>query len=335
MKQALSKWDSSLLFNKFLLDLPLPQDVPVHQDASLSDYTTFHLGGCCPLLIHCQYPQQVESIVQVLSPNDLPFILIGGGSNLVVSDRGVECCVIRYVTERPLIQQEGPELLVSGSSLLDDVALSAAEKGLEGLSCTNGIPGTVGGAIVGNAGAFGKQIGDVLQSVSLLSLQGKKREAGPQDLGFSYRHSHLKETGEIVLSARLAFKPGNRQALLREREEILRIRREKHPDLRTYPCAGSFFRNIEPTSLAGKRQAAGWFLDQAGGKNLRCGGAFIYEKHANIIVKGANCTSENVRELSQKMAKLVKKHFNLNLIREVRFVGSFESLPQEQKGMIW
>ncbi len=301
----------------------------------LSEYTTFRLGGPCLALIPCQTPVQLEKAVNRLLQGKMSFILVGGGSNLVVADEGINCFVIRYLSDVPLIAQQGEGLLVSGSTLLDDLALFAAEKGLEGLNYTSGIPGTVGGAVVGNAGAFGKQVGDVIKSVVLLTRDGQKKEVNPENLHFKYRDSILKETGDIVFSVQFSLKSESKEALLRERDEILNIRQEKHPNLTTHPCAGSFFRNIEPTSKAGKRQAAGWFLEQAGGKELSSGGAKIFEKHANIIVKSDGCRAQDVFELSQKMAQLVKEKFDLELIREVRFVGKFEGMPAGIQETIW
>ncbi len=307
--------------------------VDVRDNVPLAEYTTFRLGGACRCLISCRTPEELEQVIARLVDEHLTFVLIGGGSNLVVSDYGVDCVVVRYLTEKPIIERTSDDLTVSGSTLLDDLARYAIEQGLEGLHTTHGIPGTVGGAVVGNAGAFGKQVGDVLKSVILVSPKGFKRKVSPPELEFTYRNSILKKTGDIVVSATFALRPGNRDELFKQREEILNLRREKHPDLNTHPCAGSFFRNIEPTSKAEKRQAAGWFLDQAGGKNLRHGGAVIFEKHANIIVKSAGCTSQDVYELHLKMAELAKKAFGLNLEREVRFVGKFAGV--EAKEIIW
>ena len=311
-------------------------NVPVIKQAPLSDYTTFRLGGCCRALLNCHTPQELELTVGKLIEEKLPFILIGGGSNLVVSDEGLDCFVIRYFSKEPLIKREDHDLIVSGSTVLDDLAECAAEAGLEGLNYTTGIPGTVGGAVIGNAGAFGKQVGDVLVSATLLDVRtGQKKNVKHEDLGFTYRDSNLKKSGDILMDVRFALVPGNREDLVKERHDILKIRGEKHPNLETEPCAGSFFRNIEPTSSAGKRQATGYFLEQAGGKNLKHGGAVIFAHHANIIVKSKDCTAQDVYELSNMMAKLAKDAFDLDLVREVRFVGNFKGRPPEIKEMIW
>jgi len=311
--------------------------VIVDQNAPLWKWTTFQLGGACPYFFSCATPDQLEATVRFLLAQKIEFMLMGGGSNLVISDEGVNCAVLRYVSPQPLITHTQEQITVSGSTALDKLALYAAEHGLEGLNYTSGIPGTVGGAVVGNAGAFGKQVGDVLKNVTLLSPSGVKRQASIQDLVFTYRNSRLKETGEIVVSVVFAVQPaaGGRDALLKERDELLKIRWEKHPDLMKYPCAGSFFRNIEPTSKAQRRQATGWFLEQAGGKNLSAGGAQIFEKHANIIVKGQDCRAQDVYELSQKMTALAKKSFDLDLVREVRFVGRLPGVKESEKNFIW
>lgn len=301
--------------------------------AQLASYTTFRLGGRCHGLIDCRTPKEITTAVNILTKEKLPFVLIGGGSNLVVSDHGLDCCVIRYFTPEPLIQIDGTTVIVSGSTVLDDLVIAAWQHGLEGLNYASGIPGTVGGAIVGNAGAWGKQVGNVLQSVVLLNRLGERGIVDARDLDFTYRNSNLKQTDEIVVSAIFQLKPGDKHVLQKERDEILKTRHEKHPDLQTYPCAGSFFRNIEPTSKAERRQASGHFLEQAGAKNMKVGGAAVYEKHANIIIKTPGCKSQDVYELSKQMAQAVKDKFGLDLVREVRLVGKFDG--GDSKQIMW
>ncbi|MFT7538107.1 MAG: UDP-N-acetylmuramate dehydrogenase, partial [Lysobacterales bacterium] len=177
--------------------------------------------------------------------------------------------------------------------------------------------------------------GDVIKSVTLLSLDGKSRKVTPDALGFSYRYSKLREMNDIVLDVTFTLTSGLKEDLLIKRNEILELRKEKHPDLKNEPCAGSFFRNVEPTSSAKRRQAAGWFLDQVGGKALRSGGAYIFEKHANIIVKGSDCSAEDVYQLSTKMRELAKTNFDIDLIREVRFVGAFNHKPNNTTSILW
>ncbi len=307
----------------------------IQTNALLSEYTTFRLGGRCQTLINCQTPHQIESLIPSLIERHEDFILIGGGSNLVVSDDGLPLTVIRYVSPLALLKLNGNDLIISGSTILDHAVKFALQNSLQGLNYASGIPGTIGGAIVGNAGAFGKQVGDYLKSVGVMRKDGVTKEMTPSELGFSYRHSNLKKTGDIVLWARFALTPGNRKMLQQERAEILRIRQEKHPDLKTQPCAGSFFRNIEPTSKAQRRQAAGFFLEEAGVKSFRVGGACIFEKHANIIIKSDGCKSQDVYKLHLLMANAVREKFKINLVREVRFVGKFAGMASGRQEWIW
>jgi len=306
--------------------------ISIQSQALLADFTTFHLGGTCPLLFTCRTPQQIEQTVQYCHKENHEFILIGGGSNLVVSDHGLECHVIRYVSESPLIELTGNDLIVTGSTLLDQLVEYCIDNSLEGLNYATDIPGTVGGAIVGNAGAFGKQVGDVLDSVVVIDKAGQKKELKKEDLKFTYRNSILKKTGDIVISARFSLKPGDAAALQKERDETIEMRHSKMP---AYPCAGSFFRNIEPTSKAEKRQAAGWFLQEAGGLQLSAGGVKVFEHHANTIVNMEGGHAQDVFELSKKMAQVVKDKFNLDLVREVQFVGKFDGMPENVRGIIW
>jgi UDP-N-acetylmuramate dehydrogenase len=196
---------------------------------------------------------------------------------------------------------------------------------LAGLNFSSGIPGTVGGAISGNAGAFGRQVSDVLKSVTIIDKEGEEKILNPQQCLFSYRYSRFRDSAEIILSARFQLQPGSSKALLNEREEILAMRKEKHPDYHALPCAGSFFKNLEPSESGEKRQAAGWFLDQAGAKRMSVGGAAVFDQHANIIIKKTDrCTASDVYALSQKMQKAVMEKFGIELEPEVRLIGDFK-----------
>ena len=295
----------------------------VSENASLRDYTTFRLGGPCPLLIEGASAEQLPAIIKLLNKAGQPFLVIGQGANLVVSDKGINQVVIRFCSEKPTIKGSGNRVTVSGDTLLDDLAVFTIENEVGDLSYCTGIPGTVGGGIAGNAGAFGRQMGDHLISAELLGLDGQTRTVLHDELEFAYRHSKLKETGEIVLSATFNLPEAKKEALQAERERIMEFRREHHPDWHKEPCAGSVFRNIEPTSAADRRQAAGRFLEEAGAKAMRVGSARLYEKHANIIVADPGCTAQDVWELSEKMAAAVKDKFGIDLVREVRFLGHF------------
>ncbi|TAN35884.1 MAG: UDP-N-acetylmuramate dehydrogenase [Verrucomicrobia bacterium] len=295
----------------------------VSEGDCLSRHTTFQLGGPCRVLITCSTPAQLAAAVNELQRAGEEFILIGGGSNLLVSDEGVPQVVIRYFSAQPQIQRADTVVEVSGSTLLDDLAAFTVAQGLAGLVYASGIPGTVGGALAGNAGAFGRQIGDVVENVTVMNHAGQTHTATPAELQFAYRRSVLQHNDEMVVVARLRLVTAEQGGLAQQRAECLQLRRQKHPDWRVLPTAGSFFKNIEPTSAAGRRQATGWFLEQAGALRMRVRGARPFEKHANIIVRDGDCTAQDVLELSRQMAAAVEQKFHLQLEREVRLRGRF------------
>lgn len=311
-----------MIDNKLLNQLPT--SAKVHKNPEMRDFTTFKLGGTCPALIDCPDADTLSLSAQLLAQNEIPMLVIGQGSNLLVSDRGLKCVVLRYCSEDiPLVENEGCRIIVSGNTLLDDLARIAIEKGLGDISYCSGIPGTVGGAIAGNAGAFGQQIGDMVESVRLMTLDGQVDEVGLESLDFQYRSSALKQSGSIVLDAVLKLKVCDIETMQAERERILELRRSKHPDWKVNPCAGSVFRNIEPTSAAERRQAAGWFLEEAGAKDFRVGGAKLFEKHANIIIAEPAASASDVYLLTQKMIAAVQEKFGFELEREIKLIGEF------------
>ncbi|RZO88229.1 MAG: UDP-N-acetylmuramate dehydrogenase [Kiritimatiellaceae bacterium] len=292
--------------------------------APLSRYTSFQVGGKTPALVQCHTADQLSSLVSLLHREKQPYFVMGQGTNVLVSDEGVDAVVLRFCddTSDALIQQEG-FVRVNGNMLLDHVAEKLVEHGVGDLTYLSGIPGTLGGAIAGNAGAFGRQIGDDLLRAEVLSIEGNRRWVEADELSFAYRSSALKKSREIVLQADIRVEDVDGQELREKRESILQLRKEKHPDWKSEPCAGSVFRNIEPTSAAGRRQAAGWFLEEAGVKAFHVGEASLYAKHANIIIAGEGACAMDVYTLSENMKRAVKERFDIELVREVQLIGAF------------
>ena len=185
----------------------------VRERVPLRDYTTFRLGGACPAIVNCREPAALAAAVRFLSASGRKYQLIGGGSNLLVADAGLDSVIVRYASETRRVTRSGSIIDVDGSTGLDDLAAFTAEQGLDGLVFASGIPGTVGGAVAGNAGAFGNQIGDRLVSATLMDAAGRLSEVKPGTLEFSYRHSRLSGSGEVLVSARLQLEPGNADSL--------------------------------------------------------------------------------------------------------------------------
>jgi UDP-N-acetylmuramate dehydrogenase len=292
-------------------------------NAPLAHYTTFQLGGPCKALITAGSPSSAEIIVRHFIKEKQEYLIIGRGSNLLVSDQGVDVFVVRFLHDDLQLQHDGHILEVSAGSFLDDVVAYSVRQGLDGLVSLSGIPGTLGGAIVGNAGAFGQQISDRVVSVRVLTGTGAVQEVFADQIGFRYRYSAFKEKHDMILTVKLFLSSGDTKALAQEREKILQWRQDKHPSYHEMPCAGSFFRNIESPAGRGKRQSAGRLLEQVQARSMRCGGARVYDKHANIIIKCDGCTAADVFALSRMMADKVKHKFDVELVKEVCLIGSF------------
>jgi UDP-N-acetylmuramate dehydrogenase len=238
--------------------------------------------------------------------------VIGGGNNLLFDDAGYRGIIIRNRLEG-LVLEEGRMSVLSGTGLpcvLRD-ALAASLCGLEFLA---GIPGTLGGAIYGNAGAYGWSIGEVVETATILRPGGERTVLSREELGFGYRDSSLKKTGGIVLSARILCSPGDSARSEEKIRDVLEKRRTKHPPLGT-ACAGSYFKNS--CSATGERIAAGKLLELAGARGLAVGDASVYDKHCNFIINKGNAKSRDVLALAEELREKVYKAFGIRLEEEV------------------
>ncbi len=310
------------MINKDLIK-ELPKDVTAKYNVNLAKYSSFRVGGLCPLFIDCPTSKLLADTINILNKYAIKFIIIGEGTNILVSDDGLSDVVIRFCSNTEEVVIKKNKIISPAQINLDDLVVYAINSNLGDISYLSGIPGTVGGAVSGNAGAFGKQIGDVIISGEIITSSGLIKKISPEEFNFSYRSSSLKESSNYLLKITLSLEQINKDNLLNERNRILSLRKDKHPDWKNEPCAGSVFRNIEPTSAAEKRQAAGWFLEEAGVKDFKEGGAYIYPKHANIIIAGESATAKDVYLLSQRMKKAVKDKFNINLVREIKLLGNY------------
>lgn len=285
----------------------------------LADHTTFRIGGPVQAFYEAHCADEVVEAAWKAEGMGLPWRVIGHGSNILASDDGYPGAVIVYRDERPPLL--GSDLTVKASAGLTLLSLInfMAESGFSGIEELAGIPGTLGGAIAGNAGAYGKAIGERVESVLLLDRNGSMRRVGTNDLKFSYRWSSIKESGFVILEATLRAELSDPAEIRRTISEKLADRACKHPDPGVVGTAGSFFKN--PTAPDGSRIAAGKLLEEAGCKNLKVGGAHLWRSHANIIVADADTKSSDVKKLSEEMAERVSKRFGIDLTPEVLFLG--------------
>jgi UDP-N-acetylmuramate dehydrogenase len=312
---ALSKvskdWPVAQLLEVFGTELEFSREM-----ASLTSYET---GGPARYFVVARSVDEAVRAIKGATRLGIPLFVIGGGSNLLVSDEGFDGLVIKMEI-MGLRRIDSALVEAGGGEQLLDLVNFATEQTLTGLEFAAGIWGSVGGAIYGNAGAFGGETGQVVEKAVLVDTLGSTKVVTKDYFKFEYRHSYLKETREIVAQAVFRLAQGDRGAIEARIAEILAHRSQRHPDRRT---AGCFFRNIpDPTQEYGK-MPAGKLLEEVGAKDLSVGGARVFEKHANIIVNTGGATSKDIRQLADILKQRVWDRFGIALQEEVQQLGSF------------
>ena len=282
------------------------------ENTPLSAMSSFGIGGPADLFFEARTEADLEAAISLAVSEQYPFYVIGGGYNLLFDDAGYRGLIIRNRLDG--VVQDGYRLRALSGTSLSSVLREALSAGLTGLEFLAGIPGTVGGAIYGNAGAYGWSIGDVLETANLF-FPGDGHKAAPRDtLAFGYRDSALKREGGIVLSAVLVCSPGDRAESEARIRGILEKRWAKHPPVGT-ACAGSYFKNS--CSAGGARIAAGQLLDQAGARGLAVGDAAVSDVHCNFIINKGNARSADVLALAAILKEKVFETFGVRLEEEV------------------
>jgi UDP-N-acetylmuramate dehydrogenase len=246
----------------------------------------------------------------------MPYFLLGGGYNLLFDDDGFRGLIIKNCAKG--IEKKGAAQIqvCSGTSLWDLVDF-CVEHALTGFEFLAGIPGTVGGAVFGNAGAFDQAIGSYLTDALLLDREGSQISVDRDHFGFDYRRSRLRASHNILLKATFLLKRGDRKQIKGKIEEYLAEREKKHPP-RGVACAGSFFKN--PVLPDGKRIPAAYLLDKVGAKNLSIGGAAVFSDHANFIVNRHSASAKDILALAQELKKRVEEKFGIGLEEEVIYL---------------
>lgn len=280
-------------------------------DEPMKKHTTFRIGGPADVYVEPAM-SEVVNLINLLRNQQIPFMVIGNGSNLLVSDEGIEGVVVSLGKNAGNITIDGDIVTAQAGALLSSVANKAAEAGLTGLEFASGIPGSIGGAVYMNAGAYGGEIKDVLISVDVLTADYKFVEMQPEELDMSYRHSLLMENGGIVLGARLKLEHGDKDAIIEKIASIRTQRQEKQP--LNFPSAGSTFKRPEGF-FAGK------LIDDAGLRGYAVGGAQVSEKHCGFVVNKGDATAADVLQLMRDVDSKVFELFGVHLTPEVRIVG--------------
>jgi len=286
----------------------------------MSAHTTFRTGGPADYFLTPVDEDDLVTMLQILRQADIPVKVIGNGSNILVSDLGIRGAVIRLKPGFAQIEREGEVIIAGAGALLWQVTKFAAAHDLSGLESTMGIPGTIGGALVMNAGTDHGSISEMVVSATVVDTAGNVQVKDHGNLGFKYRESSLLGSGQIVISSRLQLTPGSPQEIQDKMERLKQKRTSRQPtDCRT---AGSTFKNPE-VYIDGKQQAAGKLIDQAGAKGWHIGGAEVSQKHANFIIAKPGATSADIRSLAEWMRQRVLDEKGHYLAMEIEFLGDW------------
>ena len=254
----------------------------------MKNHTSFHIGGPADIMVLPKSPNEVGSIIKLCKNNNIPFLVIGNGTNLLIKDEGIRGIVIKLAQNFNDAEVDKHIIKCKAGMALSTASRIALENSLSGLEFANGIPGTIGGAAVMNAGAYGGEMADIVKKVVVMDLDGNVYEMAKDELEYSYRRCILQDGGRILLEVEMELKPGEYAEIKRKMEDYLNRRREKQPlDL---PSAGSAFKR-PPGNFAGA------LIEKAGLKGYRIGGAMVSDKHAGFIVNVGNATFSDVKNL--------------------------------------
>ena len=252
--------------------------------------------------------------VKICQEEQIPYFILGNGSNLLVSDRGYRGVIIQMDRNMGEIQVEGTEIQAAAGALLSSIAVAARRESLTGFEFAGGIPGTLGGAVVMNAGAYGGEIKDVLKEVTVMDGDGKIFTLPASELEMGYRTSIIKTAGYLVLSARITLSRGKEEDIKARTRELSEMRTQKQP--LDYPSAGSTFKRPEG-------YFAGKLIMDSGLRGYSVGGAMVSEKHCGFVINAGEATAAQVDELMKQVSAKVREQFGVTLEPEVKRLGEF------------
>lgn len=303
--------ENNSIENMFCMTLG-SDNVRLHEP--MKKHTTFRIGGPADYYLCPHSTEELQKILQICRENKLEFFILGNGSNLLVSDKGYRGVVIQLWKNFSDIETEDNTITIKAGALLSKVAAEALEESLTGMEFASGIPGTMGGAVMMNAGAYGGEMKDIIREVTVLTREGELLTLSKEEMNFGYRTSVVKEKGYVVISAVLQLRKGDREEIRKVMDELKERRVTKQPlDM---PSAGSTFKRPEG-------YFAGKLIMDAGLRGFSVGGAQISEKHCGFVVNKGDATAADVLGLIGEVQKRVQEKFGVALEPEVKFLGEF------------
>ncbi len=284
------------------------------QEEPMRDHTTFRIGGPARFFVMPGTKEELRALLSLCRETDMPFYVIGNGSNLLVSDAGYDGVVIQLYRNMNRVTVDGTRIRAQAGALLSQIAAKALESSLTGFEFASGIPGTLGGACVMNAGAYGGEMKDVLEEVQVLTPDGAFKTLGKDELELGYRTSVIAKKDYIVLEASLLLREGDRKQISARMEELKERRVAKQP--LEYPSAGSTFKRPEG-------HYAGQLIQEAGLRGFSVGGAQVSEKHCGFVINRDHATAADVDALMKQVVRRVKENSGVTLEPEVKRLGTF------------
>lgn len=280
-------------------------------DAVLKNYTSFKIGGKSDLMVFPDSEEKISSIIRLLNDKSIPYLIIGKGSNLLIPDSGFRGIVINTCRFSKIVLLDETTVYCQSGASLARLSRFALDNSLSGLEFVCGIPGTAGGAVYMNAGAYGREMADILESCEHLLPDGTKGVYSGEELGLSYRHSSYSDSDKLILSLTIKLKKGNPEDIKCKMAELMFMRSNKQP--LEYPSAGSIFKRPEGYFAAA-------LIDECGLKGYSVGGAQVSEKHAGFIVNKGGATFEDVVNLIKHCQKTVFEQKGVNIETEVKII---------------
>lgn len=292
-----------------LFDSAIEMGCKAYKDEKLCNHTSFKVGGPCPLLIEPKNEKQLTGILKIIKETQTPYTILGNGTNVLVLDEGLEKVVVKIGDEMTSLSLEGDDVICcSAGTKVVTLCKFALENSLSGLEFAYGIPGTCGGAVFMNAGAYGGEVKDVISEITYLTPDLELKTMPVEEAKLSYRHSIFKENGCIVVSAKFKMKKAPKEEIKTAMNDFLSRRKDKQP--LEYPSAGSTFKRPEG-------YFAGALIEQCGFKGKSLGGAQISDKHAGFLINKDNATAKDILDLIKLTQETVKKETGVALEPEV------------------
>ncbi len=288
-------------------------DTQILINEPMNRHTTFQVGGCAAFLLKPK-ADQIADILSLCRRFDVPYFCLGRGSNLLVSDLGYDGVVISIGQDMADISVSGDTIVAGAGASLAGVAMAALNSSLSGMEFASGIPGSVGGGLVMNAGAYGGELKDVVVSAKVLSENGEILTLLRDEMDLSYRHSMMQDKGYIILEATFRLRAGDKDEIKALMDDLNGRRREKQP--LEYASAGSTFKRPEG-------YFAGKLIEDAGLKGFSIGGAAVSDKHCGFVINKGNATAKDITDVMEECMIRVQEEFGVTLVPEVRMLGNF------------